>query len=168
MAAASSSGSATATAAVVPVATVTAAESDEDKLLKKMAGPYAQVLRFVWAAHHLVQEVTAPTVGILQDSATMAWERNTRSLVEPRLTATQVNVATPRAGSNDVSQSGALTAMTKLSEAMTRYQEASAKVQDSKADIRLKAWTRLPQVQNNIILLGGVKENGTYDKDVIE
>ena len=85
----------------------------------------------------------------------MAWEKDTRSLVEPRLTATQVNVPTSRAGSNDVSQSGALTAMTKLSEAMMRYQESSAKVHDSKADIRLKAWTRLPQVKKNIILLGG-------------
>lgn len=168
VAAASSSGSATTTSAGVPVATVTAAESDEDKLLKKMAGPYAQVLRFVWAAHHLVQEVTAPTVGILQDSVTMAWERETRSLVEPSLTATQVNVATPRTVSNNVSQSGALTAMTELSEAMTRYQEASAKVQDLKADIRQKAWTRLPQVQKNILLLGGVKEDGTYNKDVTE
>ena len=65
-------------------------------------------------------------------------------------------------------QTGALIAMTKLSEAMTRYQEASVKVQDTKADTRLKAWAKLPQVQKNIILLGGVKEDGTYDKEVTE
>ena len=58
--------------------------------------------------------------------------------------------------------------MTKLSEAMTRYQEASAKVQDSKADIRLKAWMIIPQVQKNSILLGGVKDDVTYKKDVTE
>ena len=49
----------------------------------------------------------------------------------------------------------AMTAMIKLSESMVRYQEATAKVQESKSDSRLKAWNKLPCIQQNIILLAG-------------
>ena len=56
-------------------------------------------------------------------------------------------------------QFGAATDMTKLSEALTKYQEAATKVQEEKGDVRQKAWNRLPQIQRNIILLGGIDED---------
>ena len=51
---------------------------------------------------------------------------------------------------------------------MTKYQEVSAKVQETRADTRLKARAKLPQVQKNIILLGAVEEDGTNDEKITE
>lgn len=38
---------------------------------------------------------------------------------------------------------------------MNRYQEAAAKVQEVKVDSRLKAWNKLPWIQQHLILLAG-------------
>ena len=164
----SSSSSSTATRSATAAAATAAAETATDQVLKKIAEPYAQALKFVWAVQHLEGDVTIPTVVPLRDEATITWEKETGQIVEPKKAPVSFDLTAQKGVSNDVSQTGALTAMTKLSEAMTRYQEASAKVQDTKADTRLKAWTKLPQVQKNIILLGGVREDGTYDKEVTE
>ena len=56
--------------------------------------------------------------------------------------------------------SGAMTAMTKLSECMVRHQEAVTKVEEERKDTRLKAWLKLPTIQKNVILLAGVDEQG--------
>ena len=62
---------------------------------------------------------------------------------------------------NSLSQDGAITAMTKLSECMVKHQEAVLKHQEEKKDTRQKAWTKLPAIQKNIILLGGVDDQGS-------
>ena len=49
--------------------------------------------------------------------------------------------------------------MTKLSESIIKYQEAALKVQEEKSDARIKAWRKLPKIQQDVILLGGVDEN---------
>lgn len=58
--------------------------------------------------------------------------------------------------------------MTELSEVMTTYQEALAKIQETKTDTRMNAWNKFPQVQRNIILLGGFEEDSTFDDEVTE
>ena len=42
---------------------------------------------------------------------------------------------------------GALTALTKLSECMTKHQETVTRAQDEKKDSRVKAWNKLPNIQ---------------------
>lgn len=59
-----------------------------------------------------------------------------------------------------LNQDGAITAMTKLSECMVKHQEAVLRNQEEKKDTRLKAWHKLPEIQKNIILLGGVDDQG--------
>ena len=56
---------------------------------------------------------------------------------------------------------GAVTAMTKLSESMIKHQEAVIRSQEEKSDPKRKAWNKLPAIQQNIILLGGVDDAGT-------
>ena len=56
---------------------------------------------------------------------------------------------------------GVATAMTKLAESIIVHQEASLKLKEEKTDQRTKAWSRLPMIQKNVILLGGVEEDGT-------
>jgi hypothetical protein len=51
--------------------------------------------------------------------------------------------------------------MTKLSESIIRHQENSVKKQQEKEDNRLKSWNKLPKIQQNILLLGGIEEDGT-------
>ena len=67
-------------------------------------------------------------------------------------------------GSINVSSDGAISAMTKLSESLVRNQEAALKASEEKADNRLKAWKKLPKIQQDIILLGGLKNVGQYRK----
>ena len=54
-----------------------------------------------------------------------------------------------------MSSDGAISAMTKLSESLVRNQEAALKASEEKVDNRLKAWEKLPKIQQDIILLGG-------------
>ena len=56
---------------------------------------------------------------------------------------------------------GAITAMTKLSERIIRHQENATKHQQEKEDNRLKSWKKLPKIQQDILLLGGIEEDGS-------
>ena len=49
--------------------------------------------------------------------------------------------------------------MTKLLESIIKQQSATLKSHEAKADSRLKAWNRLPKLQQNVILLGGIDED---------
>ena len=42
------------------------------------------------------------------------------------------------------------------------------RTQEEKTDARIKAWRRLPKIQQNVILLGGVEENGTIPEEPTE
>ena len=58
--------------------------------------------------------------------------------------------------------------MTKLSESMIKHQEAVIRSQEEKSDPKLKAWNKLPAIQQNIILLGGVDDSGTVPNSPTE
>ena len=55
-------------------------------------------------------------------------------------------------------QTGASEAMTKLADSMVRYQEAIQKFHKEKQDRRIKAWRKLSQIQQNIILIAGMDQ----------
>ena len=61
-----------------------------------------------------------------------------------------------------------ISAMTKLSASMVAHQAATLKKQEEKDDSTLKVWRRLPKLQQQVILLGGVEEDGTVLKDTTE
>ena len=58
--------------------------------------------------------------------------------------------------------------MTKLSASMIKHQEAVLKAQEENSDSRMKAWRRLPKIQQNVILLGGVEDDGTVPDEPTE
>ena len=146
--------------------TATAADPTDD-ILKKMGASYESTLQFLWACHHLDVDMIVPTTSTLQDQATVDWEEGTRSLIEEPKVAPTVDLTTTGVD-NSVISAGALTAMTKLSESMTKYQEAAARLQDEKSDVSLKHWNKLPQIQKNIILLGGIDENNDVPAEPTE
>ena len=129
------------------------AAETEDQILKDMREPYAEALAFLWTLHHRPSDLKPPTTGILCDPGSLAWDAEVDGVITstaPQVTPVRARTSTPESGQ----EFGAVTAMTKLSEAMTRYQEAAAKAQEDKVDVRQKSWNRLPQIQRNIILLG--------------
>ena len=136
-----------------------APEDSVEEMLKKVGGPYENVLRFVWASHHHPGEVSAPTTSSLQEEATVQWEIEALEGLIPK---SPVRETVDLTGQREVAAepSGALTALAKLSECMTKHQEAVTRAQDEKKDSRLKAWNKLPNIQKNVILLGGVDDQG--------
>ena len=63
---------------------------------------------------------------------------------------------------------GAITAMTELPTSMITYQAAAIKKQDEKNEFSLNVWRRLPKIQQQVILLGGVEEGGTVPQERTE
>ena len=61
--------------------------------------------------------------------------------------------------------SGAISAMTKLSTSMIKHQEAAIEAQEGKSDSRMKAWRRLPQIQQIVIILSGVEEDSIVPEE---
>ena len=51
---------------------------------------------------------------------------------------------------------------------MIRYQEAALRSQEEKSNSRIKACKRLPKIQQNVILLAGVKDDGTVPDGMTE
>ena len=51
---------------------------------------------------------------------------------------------------------------------MIRYQEAVLISQEEKGDKQLKAWCRLPKIQQNVIVLTGVEDNGKVPEEPTE
>ena len=58
--------------------------------------------------------------------------------------------------------------MTSLSKSMIAHQKATLKKQEEKDDNRTKSWRRLPLLQKNVILGGGVEEDGTLPTEATE
>jgi hypothetical protein len=140
----------------VPTGTTPTSEAD---LLKQAGKPYEHILRTLWTAVHDPDLITAPTTAPLTDAGSMAWERTTeRECISANLTTATMNPnSSPPHHAVD---SGAITAMTKLSESIIKSQEAAAKNQLDRDDNRKKSWKKLPKIQQDILLLGGVEEDG--------
>ena len=137
-----------------------------------MGANYEQVLTFLWACHHTTEEVPFPVMIPLQDDETIAWEMETRGLIAQTDSfapqAIDLNgETTARRTDPQMPQVQGYTsdAMTKLADSMVRYQEASLKNQEEKGDSRLKAWKKLPKIQQNIILFGGVTDQGEVPEE---
>ena len=58
--------------------------------------------------------------------------------------------------------------MTKLSESTIKHQKAALKHQENKDDKRMKAWKKLPRIQQNVLLLGGIDSEGTGPTEITE
>ena len=58
--------------------------------------------------------------------------------------------------------------MTKLSASMIKHQEATLKSQKEKGDNHMKAWRRLQKIQQHVIVLAGVEDNGTVPTEPTE
>ena len=129
-----------------------------DVLLKTMGAPYEEILWFFWASHHYTNVLTFPKTGNLQDEETIQWQKEvtTKNISNPTADLTKT---LPH--HNSFNQNGAITTMTKLSECMVKHQEAALKNQEEKKDTRQKAWHKHPEIQKNIILLGGVDDQGS-------
>ena len=132
-----------------------------------MGTDFESTLQFIWASHYYEMDVSVPTTSALQDQATVDWEEDTRSLIQAPEASPTVDL-TAAGSDNSAISAGALTAMTKLSKSMTKYQEAAAKLQNEKSDVSLKHWNKLPQIQKNIILLGGIDEHNDVPTDPTE
>ena len=50
--------------------------------------------------------------------------------------------------------------MTRLSDSMIRHREAALRNSEKKSDSRMKAWRRIFKIQQNVILLRGMDEDG--------
>ena len=142
-----------------------ATNQTEDDLLEKMGKPFEGTLRFLWALHHRASDFKAPITAAIEDEESLEWLRETGAWAEPPKPAVTVDLTdqTPA-----VSDGGTLTAMTKLSETMVKYQETAARIQEEKTDVRLKSWNRIPQIQKDIILLGGITENSEVPTEPTE
>ena len=55
--------------------------------------------------------------------------------------------------------------MTRLSDSMIRHQEAALRNSEEKSDMRMKAWRRIFKIQQNVILLRGMDEDGAVPID---
>ena len=142
------------------------AEETENELLLKMSTPYDSLLYFLWACKDIPKDIKSPTMVNVQNETTVDWEKATRlQLLGTPKPRTEIDLTNK--DSSDLS-AGAISAMTKLSASMIRHQEATLKAQEEKSDSRLKAWRRLPKIQQNVILLGGVEDDGTVPDEPTE
>ena len=132
---------------------------DADEMLQRAGEPYDYVLYFLWACYHAEDKIYAPNLSILDAPETQNWEKSTRDEIFPKKSTPQV-VDLSTSSIHQGLPSGTITAITKLSDTMIAHQEAALKNQEEKADSRLKAWRKVPKLQQNVILLGGVEENG--------
>ena len=146
--------------AVTDSSSSTAAATNTDPILKTMGAPYEYVLRFIWAAFHHDTIIQPPKAGQIQDKDASVWAKETLEIVNPALKKKETVDLTSPGNPSLVNHDGAVTAMTKLSECMVKHQEAVLWNQEEKGDTRLKAWNKLPSIQKNIILLGGVDDQG--------
>ena len=58
--------------------------------------------------------------------------------------------------------------MMKLSACMIKHQEAELRFKEEKSDTGLKAWKKLPKIQQNVLLFGGVEEDGNVPEECTE
>ena len=83
--------------------------------------PYENTLRFLWAIHYIPNEIDVPATSQLQDEATIAWEKEMSSLIADKSKEATVDL-TGEIGTSAVANSGAITAITKLSESTISHQ----------------------------------------------
>lgn len=99
-------------------------------------------------------DVMSPNMATLSDEESITWESSTRAECFPKSTVS-INLTNIISNHGDLSNR-AITAITKLSDCMIQQHKAVIKSHEDKADLRLKAWKRLPKLQKNVILLGGI------------
>ena len=97
------------------VATGPGAATTADDILTAAGKDYEGTLRFLWAVHHLKNDIKTPTMSNLQDEVTLKWEKVTTEEIEPKTSIVAQQTTTQQ---SNVSHSGAMTAMTKLSDTM--------------------------------------------------
>ena len=142
-------------------------ENEEDKFLEELGKPYESVLRFLWVLHHHPSDMQAPAAGILADPELVEWDIEVEKLIRPAAPPASV-APQPQTIADLGNRLGATTAMTKLSEALTKYQEVAARAHEEKSDVKLKVWNRLPQIQQSIILFGGIDEDNEVPSTPME
>ena len=129
-------------------------DQTEDEMLKEGGEHYDQILYFLWACHHEDEKIPSPGLSILEAPETVEWKKTTRESIFPEKASPTVVDLSNSQGPSGL-QDGAITAMTKLSDSMIAHQRAAIKNQEEKADSRIKAWRKLPKLQQNVILFGG-------------
>ena len=144
----------------------TTATETADQILIRLGTVYAPILRFLWAAEKIPNDIPPPTSSPLQDEDTLEWEAQTRKSIFPPTQTFDLNNSSQ--SSSPQLHDGAMTALTKLSMSIVKQQEAAFKNQEEKADTRLKSWRRLPKIQQNGILLGGIDENSNIPTEPTE
>ena len=127
--------------------------TDTDDTLKSMGEPFEDTLRFLWASVHHQSSIEPPKFGNLQDEDSTTWFNTINASVQPAPSAPTMVDLTGGTSNTHKTHDGAVTAMTKLSESMIKHQEAVIRSQEEKSDPKLKAWNKLPAIQQNIILL---------------
>ena len=146
--------------------------SDADKLYINMGTPYEAVLLFLWMCQHSLYRVPKPVVSQIQDEATLNWERTSKQQVFPPqqqpIDINGTSTPLPHVASVPLSDSGAAVALSKPSDSLNLYHQGAMKSQAEHDDSRLKSWQRLPKVQQNIILLGGVTDQGSIPSKLTE
>jgi len=102
----------------------------------------------------------------LQDNVTIEWEQATRlQCLGDQTPPKTIDLSIP--DKSDLS-AGAISAMIKLWDSMIKHQEASRNSQEEKSDSCLKAWRRLPKIQENVIVLSGVEDDETVPEEPTE
>ena len=138
---------------------------DEDTILTNIAAPFDALLYFLWACHKFPTEIASPPMQPIDDTEALSWEKTTCEVA----LQSEKNAFIDLSGAHTAGmKSGTITAMTKLSASMIAHQAASLKKQEEKDDSTLKAWRRLPKLQQQVILLGGVEEDGTIPTETTE
>ena len=112
----------------------------------------------------MIAEIKAHTIAILQDNATIAWDKATKkdllSTTKKAVTMDLTELTTSPLLSHD----GAISAMTKLLACMIKNQEVKLRFKKEKSDNWLKAWKKLPRIHHNFLFLGGWKKTALYQK----
>ena len=101
--------------------TVPAAVETEDVILKKIGTPFDPTLRFLWAAHHHPEMITAPITAPIQDEDSLKWEAATD---RQELGINAVPIATPHNTQDEEDatiKDGATVAITKLAQSMVKH-----------------------------------------------
>ena len=139
-------------------------EDNADDILTTAGGPYETLLRTVWAMHALEEALTTPIMAPLQDPACLEWESATDIKKGPSVPP----VVTEAATTGTARSAGSDVVMMKLAESITKHNEVSQKWGEEKADPRLKAWRKLPKIQQNIIIYGGIEEDSSIPEEATE
>ena len=103
----------------------------------------------------------------IEDTESLAWDKTTRTdVLGYYKDIFPIDLTTSDRGSRMTD--GAITAMNKLSASMIGHQAATLKKQNEKNYTNFKAWHQLPRLQQQVILLGGVEEDGTVPEETTE